>query len=139
MPQQAICNISGKPFTITDRDLEFYKKIGVPPPTLCPEERRRRRFTFRNERSLYKRKSSLSGKEIFSCLHPNDPWVVYAPDEWHGDSWDGTQFGRPYDFNKSFLNNIPNCKKSCPRLRLTEPIMKIAIIQIMLQLIKTAT
>lgn len=116
MPQQAICKISGKSFTITDRDLEFYKKIGVPPPTLCPEERRRRRFSFRNERSLYKRKSSLSGKEIFSCLHPNDPWVVYAPDEWHGDSWDGTQFGRPYDFNKTFFEQYAELQKVVPAI-----------------------
>ncbi|MBI4994883.1 hypothetical protein HZC21_04555 [Candidatus Peregrinibacteria bacterium] len=116
MAEIRICKISGKEFLIADRDLEFYKKIGVPAPTLCPEERRRRRFSFRNERFLYKRKSSLSGKEIFSCIHPADPWITYAPDEWYGDSWDAAQFGQPYDFNKTFSEQYAELQKAVPAI-----------------------
>lgn len=114
--QETACRISGKPFVITDRDLEFYQKIGVPPPQLCPEERRRRRFAFRNERSLYHRKSSLSGQELVSCVHPDEPWPVYSREEWFGDSWDGTQFGRPYDFSKSFFEQYLELQKVVPTI-----------------------
>jgi len=55
-------------FSITDRDLEFYdkvspifwwKKYSIPTPKLCPDCRQQRRLTFRNERSLYKRKLTM--------------------------------------------------------------------------------
>ncbi|MBI2638634.1 hypothetical protein HYW83_03525 [Candidatus Peregrinibacteria bacterium] len=116
MPQSAICKISGKPFIHTDSDLEFYKKISVPPPTLCPEERRRRRFTFRNERFLYKRKSALSGKEIISCMHPDSPQPVYNQEEWYGDTWDGADYARPYDFNRPFFDQYKELQKVVPTI-----------------------
>jgi len=56
------CRVSKKAFEITEEDLAFYDKISpvfngtkysIPPPTLSPDERLRRRWTFRNERSLY--------------------------------------------------------------------------------------
>src|SRR3989338_6589940 len=114
MPEKKTCTISKEPFEITDRDIEFYNKIGIPFPTLCPMERTRRRFAFRNERHLYKNKSSFSEKEIISCIHPDDPWKVYSPEEWWGDNWDGLDFGRPYDFSKTFIEQYFNLQKEVP-------------------------
>ncbi|MDR0606984.1 MAG: hypothetical protein LBG52_01220 [Candidatus Peribacteria bacterium] len=63
------CKVSGQPFPIYQSDVDFYDKISptfngkkyqIPTPTLCPEERQRRRPIFRNERKLYKGKSALS-------------------------------------------------------------------------------
>ena len=59
------CAISGVEFEITERDREFYRKLDVPEPTLCPDERARRRMAIRNERNLYHTKSSRSGLRIF--------------------------------------------------------------------------
>lgn len=118
MPITAQCAASGKQFIISDRDLDFYKKIGVPPPRLSPAERRRRRFAFRNERSLYKTKSSLSGQEIISSIHPSDPWPVYSRDEWWSDVWEGTQFGRDYDFSKTFFEQFMELQKQVPAISL---------------------
>jgi hypothetical protein len=59
------CRLSGKEFFVTDKDLEFYDKISpvfsekkydIPSPTLCPDERMRRRLLWRNEYRIYKRK-----------------------------------------------------------------------------------
>ena len=59
------CRVSGMKFAIFQSDLDFYDKVSpvfngkkyqIPTPTLCPEERTRRRMIFRNERKLYKRK-----------------------------------------------------------------------------------
>ena len=110
------CEISGQPFEVTDRDLEFYKKITVPPPRLCPEERRRRRFAFRNERFLYKRKSSLSGNDIIACMHPEDPWKIYTMEEWFGDKWDAQQFAVPYDFSRPFFEQYSALQKEIPTI-----------------------
>ena len=63
--QWKTCAISGQEFPIYKSDRDFYDKISptfngkkyqIPTPTLCPEERQRRRLLFRNERKLYKRK-----------------------------------------------------------------------------------
>lgn len=116
MPQEAICRVSGKPFVHTDRDLDFYKKIGVPVPTLCPEERRRRRFAVRNERFLFQRKSSLSGEDIIACISPKDLWLVYSKEEWWSDKWDAIAQGRDYDFNRPFWDQYLDLQKVVPTI-----------------------
>lgn len=50
----------------------------------------RRRFTWRNERSLYYRKCALTGKNIMSCFAPEAPVTVYDRDVW--DSFAGLVF-----------------------------------------------
>jgi|GEM_PF-4835496 len=47
-----ICAVSGVAFEITDGDMKFYETMGVPAPTLCPEERMRRRLAWRNENCI---------------------------------------------------------------------------------------
>jgi hypothetical protein len=56
-------------FPITDKDMEFYAKVSpifnnkkylIPPPTLCPDCRKKRRLSWRNESKLYKNKCSFS-------------------------------------------------------------------------------
>jgi len=73
------CAISGEEFDVTDKDLQFYEKVSpifgerkysIPSPTLSPDERKRRRFTWRNERKLYHRKCDLTGKQMISIYDP---------------------------------------------------------------------
>lgn len=116
MSLTAQCALSGVHFTHTDKDLAFYKKISVPPPQLSPTERRRRRFAFRNERFLYKTKSALSGQDLISCIHPDQPWPVYSREEWWSDSWDATEYGRDYDFSKSFFSQYLELQKVVPTI-----------------------
>ncbi|MBU0648204.1 zinc-ribbon domain containing protein, partial [Patescibacteria group bacterium] len=47
-PIEKICKVSGKKFTVYPEDQEFYAKKGVPLPTLCPQERARRKYAFIN-------------------------------------------------------------------------------------------
>jgi len=81
------CKHCGVSFDITDKDLEFYEKVSpvfsnfnpgvketpglkllesgkvkylIPSPTLCYKCREMRRFCWRNERKLYKRKCDFS-------------------------------------------------------------------------------
>ncbi|MBT3348900.1 hypothetical protein HN954_02960 [bacterium] len=98
-----ICTVSKKEFEITDADLEFYKKINVPPPTLCPTERRRRRLAWRNERNLYRRKCDGTGQSIVSVFPPEVPFPVFKNTHWWGDAWDGLDFGRDFDFSRDFF------------------------------------
>ena len=57
--QKRTCTVSSKEFTITEDDLKFYEKMGVPVPTLCPEERMRRRRAPYLERGVEHRRPAF--------------------------------------------------------------------------------
>jgi hypothetical protein len=111
------CKVSGKSFEITDEDLAFYEKMNIPAPTLCPEERQRRRLSWRNERNLYKRICSGSGKQILSVYEKGRAaFPVYDPEYWHSDNWDPKEYGRNFDFTKPFFPQFEALMNVVPQL-----------------------
>lgn len=109
---QKSCKKCAANYEITAEDLVFYEKVSpvfagkkylVPPPTLCPQCRARRRLSFRNERKLYNRKCDLTGRQILSMYSPEKPYKVYDHKEWWGDKWDAGGYGQPYDPDKPFF------------------------------------
>lgn len=117
-PITQICRLTQKPFVITDEDQAFYAKMGVPLPTLCPEERMRRRLAQRNQSTLYTRKSDLSGKQIVSMYRPGTDYKVYDQDEWWSDAWSGLDYGRDFDFSRPFFDQLFELKKAVPHMSL---------------------
>lgn len=115
MPQTAICKASGKEFQISDKEIEFCKRIGVPLPTLAPTERFRELMAFRNEWKLYRRKCDATGEEILSAYSKDSPFKVYKNSVWWGDTWDATEYGRDYDFNKTFFEQFKELQLTVPR------------------------
>lgn len=101
--QSVICQNCKTEFTIEPEDFEFYEKIQVPPPTFCPECRMARKMMFRNERVLYKRKCNLCKENIISIYHPKSSYTVYCNKCWWSDKWDSMNYGKNYDFKKSFF------------------------------------
>lgn len=121
------CKHCSTSFEIKECDKKFYEKItlkinnktfSIPEPTFCPRCRQQRRFTFRNERNLYRRKCDGSGKEIISVYPPESPYKVYAQDVWWQGNWDASNNGRPYDFNKNFFEQFQELMKTVPRMGL---------------------
>ena len=113
MPQ-ATCQNCRNTFLIADEDVKFYERMQVPPPTFCWLCRAQRRFMFRNERNLYKRKSDFSGKEIFSMYPPELAVKVYEKDVWLSDQWDPMAYGRDVDFSRPFLEQIRDVWHAVP-------------------------
>ena len=113
------CRSCQKEFKIDVEDTAFYEQMQVPPPTLCPECRLIRRMTFRNERTLYKRKCDLCHEDkIF--MYPTDaPFPVYCHDCWYGISpageWNPKSYGRDYDFNQPFFEQFLELRNAVPR------------------------
>lgn len=105
-------------FEITDGDRDFYQKIKVPEPTLCPDCRNQRRHAFRNERTLYRRKCDKTGKDIISFYAPNAPVVVYDRSIWWGDSWDPMEYGRDSDFSRPFFEQYDELQRVVPHFSL---------------------
>ncbi|MEO5635398.1 MAG: hypothetical protein ABIS26_01865 [Candidatus Paceibacterota bacterium] len=111
-----VCQNCKKDFAIEPEDFVFYEKMKVPPPTFCSECRLVRRMSFRNERTLYKRKCQALGhnEEMISTFSPDKPDIVYCYKSWSGDSWDGIEYGRDYNFSKPFFTQMRELWKSVP-------------------------
>lgn len=125
--EKKTCQISGQEFFITDKDLEFYEKISpvftgkkyiIPSPTLCPDERQRRRLVFRNERRFYHRKCDKTGNQIISIYAPNKPYKVYDQNVWHNDSWSPLDYGRTFDFERPFFEQFWELFLQTPKMNL---------------------
>ncbi len=122
-----ICPISWESFTITQNDRDFYakisptfagKKFAIPTPRLSPQERQRRRLAFRNERNLYKRTCDASGKQIISIYSPDKSYKVYDQKIRWSDSRDPMDYGRDFDFSKTFAENFHSIILDVPRYNL---------------------
>ncbi len=122
---------------ITQEDMEFYDKISpifagkkclVPSPVLCPDCRHQRRLAWRNERSLYHRTCDFSGKPIISIFSPDPaansdgagkPYKVYEQNIRRSDKWNPFDYGRDYDFSKTFTEQYNQLLLDVPRASLT--------------------
>lgn len=118
------CRLSGLDFVVTDKDMELYEKVSplfagkkylVTTPTLCPEERLRRKMCFRNERTLYKGSCDATKKEIVSIYPPDKKFTVYDHTLWWRDSWSGLDYGHKFDFSKTFFEQFHELQKVVPR------------------------
>ena len=109
------CKQCKSSFEIINADLDFYKRIDVPEPTLCPDCRSRRRMSWRNERNLYKRKCDLCGKQIIAMYAPDTPYIVYCRDCWWSDKWNALEYGREFDFSKTFFEQFNELLKVTPK------------------------
>jgi len=122
--ERKTCRVSGNEFPIFQSDLDFYtkvwptfdeKKYAIPTPTLCPEERQRRRSLFRNERNLYRRRCDFSGDNIISIYSLEKPYTVYHQKIWRSDQWDPLQYGKEIDFSQTFTQQFHTLTTAVPR------------------------
>ncbi len=114
-----VCQNCKQDFTIEPDDFAFYEKIKVPPPTFCPECRFERRLTFWNPTNLYHRKCDLCKKDSISMYSPEAPYTVYCPKCWWSDEWDHFKYGRNYDFNRPFFEQLDELWHEVPLLGLS--------------------
>lgn len=113
-----ICTITGQPFEVNEWEQQFLNKMGFPLPTLCIEERHRRRLSFRNERSLSNGTCDFCKKPMVSLYTKDKPYTVYCQPCWWSDSWDALTYGRDFDFSKPFFEQFADLLKRVPRIAL---------------------
>ena len=113
------CSISGEAFLISDEELAFYRRAGLPLPSLCPQERNRRRISYRNFRSLYHRNCSGSGKKIISMYDTDAPFPVFESSYWWSDAWNAFAYGKELDFQRPFFMQYQELSNCVPRFNLS--------------------
>ena len=93
-------------------------KAKIPTPNLCPEERYIRKLAFRNELNLYKRKCSMTWKNIISIYSPDKEYSVYDQNVWWSDKRDPLVFGQKVNSNKRFFEQFNELFFSVPMISL---------------------
>lgn len=116
--ESRVCTVCNQPFTIEDDDLKFYKKIEVPPPTFCPEDRRLRRLLYRNDRKLYRRTCDLCQKSIIAVYEQKAPFPIYCNECWWSDNWNSDRYARDFDFNRPFFEQWQELNSIVPHIAL---------------------
>lgn len=83
------------------------------------ENSQRRRLCFRNERKLYSRICNATGEKIISVYSQDKPYKVYKTDFWYGDKWNPLDYGRDFDFNRTFFEQFAELQLQVPRMALS--------------------
>src|SRR3989344_691155 len=125
------CRQCQAPFIFSDAEREFLQrmqftfgktKVDLPEPIHCPACRLQRKTCHRNERYLYKGKSSLSGKDMVALYDEGAPWgeayTVYSQDEWHSDTWDAMTYAKDLDLERSIFAQLAELTKAVPHMGL---------------------
>lgn len=126
---EKICTQCDKSFDVFQEDIDLYEKVSpvfggkkypIPVPEICPHCRFLSRACLRNEHTYYKTTSSFSGKSLISLYQPNSPYKVYSYDEWWSDAWDAVSYGRDFDFDRGFFEQLGELFKDVPRINLIQ-------------------
>jgi Zn ribbon nucleic-acid-binding protein len=115
MKMVKICQNCKTKFVIKPEDIDFYRKVGVPTPSFCPECRAQRRLAFWNMLILHKRKCDYSGEDIISIYRADSPYKIYKSKVWWSDKWNPMDYGREYDFNRPFFEQFGELMIDVPR------------------------
>ena len=109
------CEKCGGSYSIEPEDFDFYARMNVPVPIICPECRFKRRAQFRNERMLYSRSCDRCEKSLISVYHKDSPYTVWCLDCFDADDWDAFQYGSPYDKTRTFFEQMDELLKRVPK------------------------
>lgn len=110
------CQNCKQDFVIEADDFGFYEKINVPAPTFCSNCQLQRKYAFRNERALYKRKCNVPehSEDLISIYSLDKSFKVYDQKFWWSDGWDPAEFQKEYDFSISFFSQLKKLIEDVP-------------------------
>ncbi len=115
---QQSCQTCGATFTLGKREVELYASFDQVPISLCFTCLQKHHLSFRNGRNLYSRTCDLTGEKIITNYAPEKPYKVYKRDEWYGDRWSANEFGRDFNFDRTFFEQYKELQLDVPRCAL---------------------
>jgi len=115
---QLTCETCGTLFAPSKREIELYASFDQVPIPICFTCQQKHRLSFRNGRNLYSRTCDLTGEKIITNYAPEKPYKVYKRDEWYGDRWTALEFGREFDFDRTFCEQYKELQLEVPRCAL---------------------
>ncbi|MFA5076660.1 MAG: hypothetical protein WC480_04585 [Patescibacteria group bacterium] len=115
----AYCRNCQKVFELSQKERDFYHKLGTKEPSHCFDCRMQRKYAFRNERKLYNRQCDSCQQQIVSMYSADAPFPVYCFNCWWGDRWDAADHAQEIDFDRPFFSQVAELQQKIPRMCLT--------------------
>ena len=112
--QKKQCLACHRTYTVYPKDLLYFQKIGVTVPDLCFRCNQIKLLAWRNERFFYLRKCDQCGKKIVSCYNEHAAHPVFCNDCWWSDNFNALQYGRDFNFNRTFFEQFGDLLKDTP-------------------------
>lgn len=109
------CTTCQKNFDLHPQETDFIARTGYPAPRQCPDCRLLWLTQWRNEQTLYPTQCSQCQQPMISRYHPDRGYRVYCHACFLSDNWNGTDYGRPYDFSKTFTENFADLLRDAPK------------------------
>lgn len=72
------CEKTGKPYKIIPQELSFYRRMKLPLPRHCPDQRHLDRLSQRQPRQLWERTCQKCSNPIRTTYAPDRPEIVYC-------------------------------------------------------------
>lgn len=110
------CKNCHKPFAISGRDVAFYQKLEVPPPTWCPSCRAIRRHGHVNDYVYYTRNCDHCQTRFVATLPTDSGYAVICQRCWFSEARDDKAEGREYDPSRSFFEQFDELMHAAPQL-----------------------
>ncbi len=111
------CKTCKTDFTLDSDELDFYEKMKVPVPGICPDCRFKMRAMFRNETNLYSgRTCALCNKSVLSMYNPKSPYTIYCYDCFYSEKWDSKDYFVEYDETKPFIPQFKELLEKVPKI-----------------------
>lgn len=118
VPHSRTCRQCNTSFNIEKEDIEFLKKLRVPPPTLCPRCRLQQLMAFGIGKPAFHKKScAVPGhtEKVLTFVSTDNQAIVYDDEYYRGDAWDAKEFAVNYDASGSFFDQFNEFTKRVPR------------------------
>ncbi|MDA1209243.1 MAG: hypothetical protein O2904_04410 [bacterium] len=124
---QSTCSHCQTTFDVTDDDMQFYdelspvfdgKKCSLPAPTQCPDCRQQRRLAHNNEMNLSPGQCGLCERRTLTSYPEHTGKPYYCRECWNSDKWDPCDYGKEFDFNRPFFEQVKELKLSIPSMAL---------------------
>ncbi|MFH1405334.1 MAG: hypothetical protein ABIH21_04540 [Patescibacteria group bacterium] len=112
VPGERVCVASGNQWTMTEKEIQWYKDFFVPPSPYAPETRMKLFGAAWAGFSWWWNKDATTGKKILTHVHPHSGFKVVSDKEWF--SSDYTNMGVVYDFGQGFFNQFLQLVKTVP-------------------------
>jgi len=128
IPHEKVCFECKISFKVEKEDIDFYKMLKVPPPTLCPRCRQIRRLgILMRVPKFFKRPCNAPGhsENVITVFPPSSLHKVYDNNYWYSDSWEAELYGRDYNLNGKFFDQFRDLFFAVPHMPLERDVTSI--------------
>ncbi len=120
-PHTRVCTETGESFDITERDIEMYTLLRVPPPTTIWWAELRLQQAYAAGFDLFFREMS-DGSHGVSFYDPEAPVTVMSRKVWWSDEFDALRFGEKVDPAESFFEQWRRFAAKIPRASIVQDV-----------------